>query len=71
MNDCKIKAGDIVRANSKYSDLQRKFGGTPHRVDFVSTIPSCSQPLIWLDCGGGGCMADGFDIVKGGNDADK
>lgn len=67
MNKCKIKEGDMVRANSKYRDLQRKFGDSVHKVVAVGSIPSYPHTLVWLDCGGGACSADGFDIVEGGD----
>lgn len=59
----RIKEGDKVRANGKYADIQRRFGDAVHTVVVVGSIPSCKQPMVWLDCGGGCFMADGFDIV--------
>ena len=61
-----MKEGDMVRSNGKYPDIQRKFGNTVHTVRCVGSIPSCGRPMVWLDCGGGGFMADGFEVVKGG-----
>lgn len=61
-----MQEGDKVRSNGKYRDIQAKFGDTVHTVTAVGCIPSCKKPMVWLDCGGGGFMADGFDVVKGG-----
>ena len=61
-----MKEGDKVRSNGKYRDIQEKFGDTVHTVVAVGKIPSCKKPIVWLDCGGGGFMADGFKVVKGG-----
>lgn len=65
-----IHEGDKVRSSGKYRDIHAKFGDTAHTVVAVGKIPSCKKPMIWLDCGGGGFMADGFDVVdapkKGG-----
>lgn len=61
-----MKEGDKVKSNGKYADIQRKFGETVQTVKFVGCIPSCKKPMVWLECGGGCFMADGFDVVKGG-----
>lgn len=59
-----IKEGDKVKSNGKYRDIQDRFGDTSHTVVAVGTIPSCKKPMVWLDCGGGGFMADGFSTVE-------
>ena len=61
-----MKTGDKVKSNGKYADIQRKFGDTVQTVKFVGTIPSCKMPMVWLECGGGCFIADGFDVVEGG-----
>ena len=61
-----MQEGDKVRSNGKYRDIQETFGDTVHTVIAVGCIPSCKKPMVWLDCGGGGFMADGFKVVKGG-----
>jgi hypothetical protein len=59
-----MKEGDKVRSNGKYRDIQAKFGDAVHTVRAIGSIPSCKQKMVWLDCGGGGFLADGFDVVK-------
>ena len=61
----KIKKGDMVKSNGKYSDIQRRFGDTPQKVKEVGTIASRPLPMLWLECGGGCFMADGFEVVEG------
>jgi hypothetical protein len=61
-----MKPGDKVKSNGRYRDIQAKFGDTVQTVKFVGTIPSCNRPMVWLECGGGGFMADGFSVVEGG-----
>ena len=65
-----IKPGDKVRSNGRYRDVHAKLGDTVQTVKYVGTIPSYSKQMLWLECGGGGFCADGFDIVfdtaKGG-----
>jgi len=58
------KEGDMVKANTKYADIKERFGDTPHKVVAAGSIPSCKQLMVWLDCGGGGFLADGFDVVE-------
>ena len=60
-----MQEGDKVRSNGLYRDIQAKFGNTVHTVRAIGSIPSCKQKMVWLDCGGGGFLADGFDVVKG------
>ena len=59
-----MKEGDKVKSNGKYPDIQRKFGDTVQTVRCVGSIPSCKKQMVWLECGGGGFMADGFSVVK-------
>ena len=61
-----LKEGDRVMSNGKYPDLDAKFGDTIQTVRYVGEIPSCKKPMVWLTCGGGCFMADGFDVVEGG-----
>ena len=61
----RIRKGDKVRANGKYHDLSKKFGDKVQTVRYVGEIPSCRDPMVWLECGGGCFMADGFDVVEG------
>ena len=63
MKKTTITAGDKVRSNGKYADIQRKFGDTVQTVKHVGKIASCPFPMVWLECGGGGFMADGFEVV--------
>ena len=59
-----MREGDKVRSNGKYRDIQAKFGDAVHTVIAVGSIPSCKKQMVWLDCGGGGFLADGFEVVK-------
>ena len=59
-----MKEGDKVRSNGKYRDIQTKLGDAVHTVVAVGSIPSCKKQMVWLDCGGGGFLADGFETVK-------
>ena len=61
-----MREGDKVRSNGKYPDIDAKFGDEVHRVRAIGTIPSCGKPLVWLDCGGGCFVADGFSVVEDG-----
>ena len=64
-----MKEGDKVRSNGRYRDIQTKFGDTIHTVRAIDSIPSCNKTIVWLDCGGGGFLADGFEVVKGDGQA--
>lgn len=68
-----MKAGDKVKSSGKYRDIQAKFGDTVQTVKQVGAIPSCNKQMIWLDCGGGAYMADGFTVVEeaGGKESDE
>ena len=59
-----MKEGDKVKSNGKYRDIHARFGDSVQTVRCVGTIPSCKKPMVWLDCGGGCFMADGFDVVR-------
>ena len=61
-----VREGDKVKANGRFPDLLAKFGDTVQTVRYVGTIPSCKRQMVWLECGGGAFMADGFDVVEGG-----
>lgn len=61
-----MKEGDKVKSNGKYPDIDAKFGDTIQTVLCVGKIPSCKTPMVWLTCGGGCFIADGFDVVEGG-----
>lgn len=60
-----MKEGDKVKSNGKYRDIHAKFGDAIQTVRFVGNIPSCKKPMVWLECGGGCFIADGFDVVGG------
>lgn len=61
-----MKKGDKVRANGRYRDVRERFGDSVQTVREVGKIPSCRKLMVWLDCGGGCFVSDGFDVVKGG-----
>lgn len=61
-----MQEGDKVRSNGKYRDIQERFGDSVHTVMAVGEIASCPKPMVWLDCGGGCFMADGFSVVREG-----
>lgn len=59
-----IEVGDKVVSNGRYRDIHERFGNTEHVVKYVGEIPSCREPMVWLDCGGGGFLANGFRVVE-------
>lgn len=63
-----MKVGDKVRANDRYFDIKEKFGDKVLTVVAEQhQIPSFPKQMVWLDCGGGGFVADGFDVVDDGS----
>lgn len=63
-----MKIGDKVKSSGKYADIQSRFGDSTQTVRFIANSPVVKKKMVWLECGGGAFMADGFEVVSGGDE---